>query len=166
MMASNNETDAAKMFPGLQVQENERVLLSGYARKRLSNPLMPDTKHREGFVLTDQRLIMFSRPRSGNITGAHVANLTSMPLREIDCVQALDIRWSLLGVLSFFLLCLLYVIPGVIYLFYMFSRTGLWLVAHAGSATNEVKYSRRHTADLAEAIRLIQKCRSSDELVL
>jgi len=153
--------NAAEMLPGLQLQADEHVLLSSLARTRLPNPLMPGTKHPDGFVITDQRLIMLTQPRSTSIDGLRVSILSSMPLQQINCVQVLDIRWGGLSVLYFILLCLFWLIPGVIFFFYMFSRTGLWLVVHSGSASNELKFARHDATSLADAIGLIQKHRTS-----
>jgi len=137
------------MFPGLPIEDGEHVSISGYARKRLENPLIPGTKHPDGFVLTDRRLIMLARPQPAT-TGLKVSNFTSMPLRQIDAVQILDVRWSFLAFVVFLLLLLLYIVPGVIFLIYMFRRVGLWLVVHAGGCTNELKFARSAASTLAE----------------
>jgi len=156
-MSNTLTSDSSEMFPGLELLEEEQVVLSGYASERLRNPLQPDMKHHDGFVLTDRRLIMLARPRSVKIFGAKIANLTAMPLKEIDCVQTLDVRWGFMSVVAFLFFCLLYIIPGIIFLFYMMAHTGLWLQVYAGSSTNELKFSRDDAKMLSEMIDLIQK---------
>ena len=95
-MQSTLPSGGPEMFPGLELLKEEHVLLSGFAWKRLRNPLQPDRKHRNGFVLTNIRLIMHSKLWSffgaKGISGANTSNLTAMPLTEIECVQVLDVR--------------------------------------------------------------------------
>jgi len=153
-MRTAPQSEVPEMFPGLPLQDGERVLLSGYAKKRLYNPLRPGPKHREGFVLSDRRLIMLTRPRVAH-TGSTVSNFTSMPLRKIDAVQILDVRWSFLSIVVFLLLLLFYIVPGLIYLVYMSSRVGLWLAVHSGGCSNECRLARSAAPTLAEFTTMV-----------
>jgi hypothetical protein len=150
-----------EMFPGLKLLEDEYVLLTGCAKDTLRNPLQPNRKRPDGFVLTNRRLVMLSEPKS---SGTRIANLTSMPLTEISCVQVSDVGWSFLNVLGLIVLTLLYIVPGVIFLFYMLGRTGLWLVAHAGACSHEVRFGRKSAPLLSELIDLIQTHRTAQSL--
>jgi len=157
-------SDQPEMYSGLQLQEDEHVVYSGYARQHwLRNPLQPSRKQPDGFVLTNRRLIMFSQPRAAKPFGARVALLTTMPLEEIDSVQVLDVRWGLMSLLAFLVLCLLYLIPGIIFLCYMGSYTGLWFAATAGNCNNELNFAREDSRMLGDMIDAIHKFKYSNQ---
>ena len=152
-MKSMYPTQNCDTIPGLRLRSDEQVVFCGQRRQWIDNPLDPRSKCRESAVLTDRRLVVLERrkfrPTSLSPT------LVNVPLHKIDSVFTVDYGWTLLHVLVCMLLCLLYIVPGVVYFFHMWRQRGLWVVVVSGSSTTEIKFSRGCAEGVREFANLI-----------
>ena len=139
-----------------QMAENEKLLFCGYSPATLRNPVASNAMYSECVVLTDKRLVTFCPLGLRGGTPA----VTTVPLSRVSAVQTTCIDWNTATILICVVLFLLYILPGVIFLVFMWLYRGPRVNVVAGILRTEIKFHPNSQQLLQRFLAYLDVCTS------
>lgn len=121
----------------VQLEAEERLLFFGQTNKRVRNPTAGTESVPEAALVTDRRVICLSRVAG---RGGAQPTLTTLPIRSVQAIQTVRVRWDARMVLLCIIAFLFYLIPGVIFLIWMAKNSGASVHIVSGNLRTEVKF--------------------------
>lgn len=121
----------------LQLGADETLLFSAETDRHVQNPIANVAPTPEAAILTDRRLICLAHLKT---LGRNEPVLTTMPLSAVQAIQTTRVTWNVRMILLCIFSFVMYILPGVIFLFWMNRNLGAHVNVVAGNLRTEIKF--------------------------